>query len=258
MRIIISPAKKMNVDTDSFAVQALPHFLADAERLKAAMQAMSDGELQALWKCNDAIAKLNVERLRDMDLRRTLTPAILAYEGIQYRYMAPGVMETGQLEYLQEHLRILSGFYGLLRPFDGVTPYRLEMQAKLPVGGVGGLYAFWGGRLGARLAAETDCVLNLASREYSRAVEPHLPSEVRFLTCTFGEWKDGKIVEKGTVCKMARGQMVRWLVEHNIENPEDIREFSDLDYRFEPELSGRDHFIFTNANPLAITSRHRL
>lgn len=258
MRIIISPAKKMNVDTDSFAVQALPHFLADAERLKATMQAMSDGELQALWKCNDAIAKLNVERLRDMDLRRTLTPAILAYEGIQYRYMAPGVMETGQLEYLQEHLRILSGFYGLLRPFDGVTPYRLEMQAKLPVGGVGGLYAFWGGRLGAQLAAETDCVLNLASREYSRAVEPHLPSEVRFLTCTFGEWKDGKIVEKGTVCKMARGQMVRWLAEHNIENPEDIREFSDLDYRFEPELSGRDHFIFTNANPLAIASRHRL
>ena len=180
MRIIIAPAKKMNVDTDSFAVRALPHFLEDTQRLMEAMKAMSDGELRALWKCNDAIARLNVERLRDMDLRRNLTPAILAYEGIQYRYMAPGVMEAGQLEYLQEHLRILSGFYGLLRPFDGVTPYRLEMQARLSMDGAGDLYAFWGGRLAEQLASETDWVLNLASREYSRAVEPHLPPGVGY------------------------------------------------------------------------------
>ena len=244
MRIIIAPAKKMNVDADSFAVEDLPCFLEDTQRLMEAMQAMSTGELQTLWKCNDTIARLNVERLRDMDLRRNLTPAILAYEGIQYRYMAPSVMETGHLEYLREHLRILSGFYGLLRPFDGVTPYRLEMQARLPVDGAKDLYAFWGGRLAEQLAAETGCVLNLTSKEYSRAVEPHLPPGVRFLTCTFGEWKDGKIIEKGTMCKMARGQMVRWLAEHEIENPEDIRAFSDLDYRFEPELSGKNHFIF--------------
>ena len=99
--------------------------------------------------------------------------------------------------YIREHLRILSGFYGLLRPFDGVTPYRLEMQARLSVDGKKDLYAFWGGRLAEHLAAETDLVLNLASKEYSRAVEPYLPASVRFLTCTFGEWKGGKIVEKG-------------------------------------------------------------
>ena len=243
--MIISPAKKMNVDTDSFAVEAPPRFLAETERLKEAMQAMSDRELQGLWKCNDAIAKLNVGRLRDMDLRRNLTPAILSYEGIQYQYMAPGVMETGQLEYLREHLRILSGFYGLLRPFDGVTPYRLEMQARLSVGGAKDLYTFWGRRLAEQLAAETDCVLNLASKEYSRAVEPHLPSSVRFLTCTFGEWKNGKVIEKGTMCKMARGQMVRWLAENRIEKSDDIRAFSDLEYHFDPELSNKNHFVFT-------------
>ena len=245
MRIIIAPAKKMAVDTDSFAVDGLPVFLERAERLRAVLRGMSTEELQALWRCNDAIAGLNAERLEHMDLRRGLTPAVLSYEGIQYRYMAPGVMEAGHLDYLREHLRILSGFYGLLRPFDGVTPYRLEMQARLPVDGAGDLYAFWGGRLGAQLAAETDCVLNLASKEYSRAVEPHLPPGVRFLTCTFGEWKAGKVIEKGTVCKMARGQMVRWLTEHDIEDPEDVRAFSDLGYRFEPELSNQDHFIFT-------------
>ena len=175
MRIIIAPAKKMVTDTDSFAVDGLPQFLEQTERLKVILQGMSPKALQALWNCNDAIAKLNVERLRQMDLRRNLTPAVMAYEGIQYRYMAPGVMETAHLEYLREHLRILSGFYGLLRPFDGVTPYRLEMQARLPVDGCRDLYQFWGDRLAQQLASETDLVLNLASKEYSKAVEPRLP-----------------------------------------------------------------------------------
>lgn len=244
MRIIISPAKKMNVDTDSFEISALPQFLNEAERLKTVLQSMPPEELQRLWRCNDAIAKLNVERLHSMDLRRNLTPAILSYEGIQYQYMAPAVMTAGQVNYLQEHLRILSGFYGLLRPFDGVTPYRLEMQAKLPVDGAVGLYAFWGGRLAGQLAAETSWLLNLASKEYSRAVAPHLPGTVEMVTCTFGEWKEGKVMEKGTMCKMARGQMVRWLAENGIENREDIRFFSDLGYRFHEELSQENQFVF--------------
>ena len=244
MRIIISPAKKMNADTDSFPVDGLPVFLEKTERLKTALQEMSPAELQALWKCNDVIAKLNMERLASMELRCRLTPAILSYEGIQYQYMAPGVMETAHLDYLREHLRILSGFYGLLRPFDGVTPYRLEMQAKLAVDGRKDLYGFWGNTLAQQLATETDLVLNLASKEYSRAVEPHLPKSVRFLTVTFGEWKNGKVVEKGTMCKMARGQMVHWLAENNITDWVDIRAFDQLGYRFQPELSTENHDVF--------------
>ena len=249
MRIIISPAKKMVVDTDSFPVDGLPIFLEKTEQLKAVLQEMPPAELQALWKCNDAIAKLNVERLATMELRHRLTPAILSYEGIQYQYMAPGVMETAQLDYLREHLRILSGFYGLLRPFDGVTPYRLEMQAKLLVGGCKDLYQFWGDHLAQQLTAETDFVLNLASKEYSRAVEPHLPKSVRFFTVTFGEWKDGKVMEKGTMCKMARGQMVRWLAENNVTDRADIRAFDQLGYRFQPELSAKNHDVFLKAEP---------
>lgn len=247
MRIMISPAKKMNVDLDSFAPEGLPQFIGEAEQLKTVLQSMTPRQLRALWKCNEAIAKLNVERLETMDLRRRLTPAILAYEGIQYRYMAPGVFETGHLAYIKEHLRILSGFYGLLRPFDGVTPYRLEMQARLSVDGSKDLYAFWGGKLAKQLASETDFVLNLASREYSRAVEPHLPASVRFLTCTFGELKEGRVMEKGTLCKMVRGQMVRWLAENNITDPEDIRAFADLGYQFSPEHSTENNDVFIKA-----------
>lgn len=244
MRIIISPAKKMKADTDSFPIETLPQFVERAERLLVALRERSDRELQDLWKCNDKIAGQNLERLRTMDLRRSLTPAILAYEGIQYRYMAPGVMEAGALEYLREHLRILSGFYGLLRPFDGVTPYRLEMQARLSVDGHKDLYDFWGGDLANQLSAETSMVVNLASREYSRSVEPWLSPKTRFLTCVFGEKKDGRLIEKGTMCKMARGQMVRWLAENRVENPGLIKDFSDLGYCFSPEDSAENLYTF--------------
>ena len=244
MRIIIAPARKMNTELDSLAPESLPRFLDQTERLKAASQAMTPEEPQKLWKCNDAIAALNVERLRDMDLHRRLNPAVLAYEGVQYQYMAPGVFETGQFDYIREHLRILSAFYGLLRPFDGVAPYRLEMQAKLSVDGHRDLYGFWGSRLADQLAVETDLVLNLASKEYSRAVEPHLPPTVRFLTCTFGDLKDGNIIEKGVLCKMARGRMVRWLAENNVTGPEDIKSFAELGYRYSPAHSTENDYVF--------------
>ncbi len=241
MKIIISPAKKMNVDTDSLPIDGLPQFLPQTERLLAALQSMSPKELQTLWKCNDNLAQLNIERLKSMNLRQNLTPAILSYEGIQYRYMVPGVMTAGQLEYLREHLRILSGFYGLLRPSDGVTPYRLEMQAKLSVDGAKDLYAFCGDSIAKQL--EGDWVLNLASKEYSKAVTPYLP-ESSVLTCIFGEWLNEKVIEKGTMCKMARGQMVRWLAENNIEDLKEVREFTDLEYRFDTELSTENTFVF--------------
>ena len=244
MRIIISPAKKMREDPDGFASEGLPRFLPEAERLKERLLAMSYDQRKALWRCSDAIARQNVERLEHMDLKGPLTAALLAYEGIQYRYMAPGVFETGELCYIREHLRILSGFYGLLRPFDGVAPYRLEMQAPLAVDGCRDLYAFWGDRLALALARETDTVLNLASREYSRAVEPHLPPSVSFLTCTFGELRGEKVVEKGTLCKMARGEMVRWLAVHGVTRPEELPRFDRLGYRFSPERSWDNHLVF--------------
>ena len=244
MRIIIAPAKKMRADPDSLAPAGLSDFLPETEVLCAALRAMDPAALQRLWKCSAQIAALNVRRLEEMDLRRNLTPAILAYEGIQYQYMAPGVFSQGEYDYVQTHLRILSGFYGLLRPFDGVTPYRLEMQAKLAVGGARDLYGFWGDRLARRLFAETDCILNLASREYSLCVSRFLEPSVRFVTCVFGQEKDGKILEQGTQCKMARGEMVRYLAETGAETLEAVRGFDRLDYRFSPAHSDEETLVF--------------
>ncbi len=243
MRIILSPAKKMNQD-DSLPWQDLPRFLPRTERLLAALQGMDADALQRLWKCNDRSAAQNVERLAHMALQRNLTPAILAYEGIAYQRMAPGVFTTQELQYVQEHLRILSGFYGILKPFDGVTPYRLEMQAKLSVDGARDLYAFWGDALARELLAETDCIVNLASKEYSLCISKYLPAGIQYITCTFGEVQNGKIVEKGTLCKMARGEMVRFLAQNQITNPEDMRAFDLLDFRFSPEHADGAHYVF--------------
>ena len=244
MRIIISPAKKMKVDTDSFPYRDLPKFLTNTEEICGQLQSMSYEELKKLWKCNDQIAELNVRRLQDMDLHSRLTPAVLAYEGIQYQYMAPGVFTDQEYAYIQEHLRILSGFYGVLRPFDGVTPYRLEMQAKLKIGERKDLYSYWGDRLAKTLFAETDCILNLASKEYSICVSKYLPDTVRFITCVFGEEKDGKVIEKGTMCKMARGEMVRFMAEHAIENPKELKKFDGLGYEFREEQNEKQGRVF--------------
>lgn len=252
MKIIISPAKKMNVDTDSLPWTALPQFLPEAELLTQTLQKLDDNALQALWGCNDSLAALNIERLRHMNLQKNLTPALLCYEGIQYQHMAPGVFTNTQFAYIDAHLRILSGFYGLLRPFDGVTPYRLEMQARLAVGTTKDLYGFWGDKPAKQLAEEDDFILNLASKEYSKVVSAFLPKEVRFLTCTFGELQEGssgKVIEKGTMCKMARGAIVRWLAEHDVHTAEDIKAFDSLGYGYHEGYSTEQHFVFIKAVP---------
>ena len=244
MRIIISPAKKMNVDTDSLPWRDLPVFLSKTEQLCNRMRSMTYAELKKLWKCNDQIAALNMERLQCMDLYHHLTPAILAYEGIQYRYMAPGVFTDQEFAYIQQHLRILSGFYGILRPFDGVVPYRLEMQAKLHLEDAKDLYDFWHDLPARNLLGETNCVINLASREYSVCVQKFLPESVRFITCVFGEKNRSKIIEKGTKCKMARGEMVRYMAENQMENPAELKNFDRLYYQYSAEHSDESTYVF--------------
>lgn len=244
LRIIISPAKKMNQDTDSLAWTALPAFLDKTRQLLDTLRAMDDRQLKQLWRCNDQIAALNFQRIQDMDLTACLTPAILAYEGIQYQYMAPGVFSYAEFDYIQEHLRILSGFYGMLRPFDGVRPYRLEMQAKLAVNGHKDLYGFWGSDLAQALEQETETIIDLASKEYSKAISAHLSPSVQLVGCVFAQWNGEKLVEKGTLCKMARGEMVRFLAEQQAERLEDLKSFDRLGFRYAPEQSEENRFVF--------------
>ena len=244
MKIILSPAKKMNMDPDRLAPAGLPDFLDQTEEILSWLRDRSYEELKTLWKCNDKIVQQNIVRLERMELRSQLTPAVLAYEGIAYQYMAPAVFESGHYEYVQEHLRILSAFYGVLRAMDGVTPYRLEMQAKASIGGKKDLYELWGNRLYEAVRDESRVIVNLASKEYSKCIEKYLVPEDRYLTITFCEKFGDKLVTKGTYAKMARGEMVRYMAEHQIEDPVEIRNFDRLGYVFRDDLSSDKEYIF--------------
>ncbi len=234
----------MNVNLDSFEPRGIPQFLEETKDILKKLRELNPTELQKLWECNSSIADLNTARLRNMDLQKNLTPAFVSYEGIQYQYMAPRVFDQNQLDYIEEHLRILSGFYGILKPFDGVVPYRLEMQARLAVKESKNLYDFWGDKLAKNLINETDCIVNLSSKEYSKAISNHLPKDFQFITCVFGELIDNKVVEKGTLCKMARGEMVRFMAEHNTTQVADIRSFNRLEHTFSEEHSTEHSFVF--------------
>ena len=244
MRIIISPAKQMRVDTDTFACREIPVFPEKTEILLNYISGLSYEEQKTLWACNDRIAGENAERFRNMDLRKGLTPAILAYDGIQYTYMAPAVFEDGQFDYVQEHLRILSGFYGVVKPMDGVVPYRLEMQAKAKLPGFRNLYEFWGEDLYREVMDESRVLVNLASKEYSKCIEKYLKPGDRYITCIFGEPEGDKIVQKGVYAKMARGEMVRFMAGMQAETPEQMKDFSWSGYRFEEERSSETEYVF--------------
>ncbi|HCA05053.1 MAG TPA: peroxide stress protein YaaA [Ruminococcaceae bacterium] len=244
MRIIIAPAKQMKTDLDSFAPESLPVFIEKAEALKDYINSLSYEGQKKLWACNDKIAAENSRRFSDMDLRRALTPAIIAYDGIQYTYMAAEVFENRQFDYVNAHLRILSGFYGVLKPMDGVVPYRLEMQAKTKIDGFKNLYEFWGDSLYREVLPEDGVIVNLASKEYSKCVEKFLQSRDRFVNVVFGELIDGKVVQKGVYAKMARGEMVRFAADINAQSPNDLKSFNIRGYAFDELRSTENEFIF--------------
>ena len=244
MKIIISPAKKMRVDNDTFVPLSKPAFLDKTVKIKEELLKMDLPALQKLWECNDDIAELNFKRLQSMNLERNLTPAVFAYDGLQYQHIAPNVLDEVALDYLQDHLRILSGFYGILRAFDGVVPYRLEMQARLTCDGYKNLYAFWSSLLYDELIKEDGEVLNLASKEYSKAVEPYVKDGVRFVTCVFGTYVKGQLKVKATEAKMARGEMVRLCAENNVQSVDEVKAYNVRGYVFNEELSTETEFVF--------------
>lgn len=247
MKIIISPAKKMVMDEEHDLRITKACFLEDAKIIHQQLLSMSHQKLQDLWQCNDEIAQLNYKRLLAMDLDKAITPAILAYDGIQYKYMGPRVFETEHFNYLQNRLYILSGFYGLLKSTDAVVPYRLEMQSKLSINNKRNLYEYWSDRLYKELIQDDKVILNLASKEYSRNIEKYLENDVSFISCTFGVLKDKKIQVKATDAKMARGEMVRWCAENNINSVEEVVKFNRLGYHYEEKLSAENNFVFIKA-----------
>lgn len=268
LQVIISPAKQMRAAQDAFEVLGIPPFVREIARLHRALLDIErnegSGGLQTLWNVSDRLLTtcldtlhefmpvLNDADLADPDIARRISPAVMSYHGIQYQSMAPEVMDSAQLAWLQDHLWILSGLYGCVRPFHAVEPYRLEMGAKLAVDDARDLYAFWGDKL-ARVIAPADSnatIVNLASAEYAKAVLPRLTTDVTVVTCLFGEGvRNGKPIQRSTASKKARGSMVRWMAENKLEDVNGLTAF-DVGYRHFPELSNKNTLVFLNEQAL--------
>lgn len=244
MKIIIAPAKIMKIDRDSFPIQSKPQFLDKTRILERFLKSRSNEQLKDLWHASENVTKQSILQLENMNLDERLTPAILAFSGIQYQYMAPDLFTQPALDHIQKNLRILSGFYGMLRPFDGVCPYRLELNTKMVGFRDYSLYHFWGSDIAENLFQEDNIVIDLASKQYTRLVKPYLSQGRQLITVDFQELKNDKWKTVGVHAKMARGEMVRYIAEKQIKNPTDLQDFNDFEFQFEPDVSTKDHYVF--------------
>ena len=208
--------------------------------------------LRQLMSLSEPLAELNRERFQSMGFPFTPENAkqcLLAFQGDVYKRLDAGSLSEDDLEWAQDHLRILSGLYGLLRPLDLIQPYRLEMGTRLDTERGANLYQFWGERLAESLNAEQadqqhTAVLNLASNEYMKAV-PVGRLELPVVTAAFQEIRDGQPKTIAFLAKKARGLMARFVIQNRIEEPEGIKGFSDEGYGFDSALSGPGHLVFT-------------
>ncbi len=249
MKIILSPAKTFKPEKfPDFSEYSVPEFEVERNALVDAMQMQSPSDLRETMKVSEKIADLNVGRYQNFPKKLTLDnarQAILSFYGDAYRGLDAGSLDTEGLHFLNDHLRILSGLYGLLRPLDLIAPYRLEMGTRMDFGDTKSLYEFWGDKITNHLKKELNGkpLINLASKEYFSAIDfSQLESPV--ITPIFKQFKKGKYKTIAILAKRARGQMVRYVVDHRIEDPELLKQFDTDGYRFSVGDSNESDWVF--------------
>lgn len=252
MLMVISPAKTLDFDTPAPAMPTTePIFPEQAEALVRILRDMSADEIGALMKISPKLSELNLQRYREW--HTPFTPenakqALFAFRGDVYTGLDADTLSGEDLRFAQEHLRILSGLYGLLRPLDLMQPYRLEMGTKLPNARGKDLYAHWGttiaGALNEALPDEKEkTLINLASNEYSRAID-RARFKGRIVTPQFKERKGDTYRIVGIHAKRARGLMSRHIIQNHLRDAEGIKAFSEAGYSYRPELSREDEWVF--------------
>lgn len=243
MKIVISPAKRMKYDDFGEEHLSCPNFIDRADDIAKRMSKLSFDELKEVLKTND---KLTADAFEMYKNYNTSPPsaAILSFDGIQYKYMAPTVFDDDMLSYVNKNVFILSAVYGALRPFDAVVPYRLEMNSPAVKLGLKSMYEFWSESIADYVYKNDNLVLGLTSAEYTRSIKKYVRGERRFVYVSFGEMIDGKIVEKGVYVKMARGDMIRYLAENNITDLDGVKKYCGLNYVYHPELSSENVITF--------------
>ena len=238
MKIIISPAKKLNDRKINLQNKSDIQFLNETKYLIKELQKYSLIEIKKMMNISDKLALLNYERFQNWDLCSSdVMPAILLFKGDVYKGLKADSFSNEQLNFAQDHLRIISGLYGLLRPLDLVFPYRLEMGTNIQTNKADNLYEFWNDKLRLNLISEMkddDILINLASNEYSKALELDQFKQ-KVITPVFKDSKNGKLKVISFYAKRARGEMVNFIVKNKIKDLSDIRSFNYGGYTFVSE-----------------------
>jgi len=251
MKIIISPAKSLDfeskVPTKKYTE---PIFTAEAEKLSTVLKKKSARQLSKLMSISDNLGQLNYDRNQQWSLPFTpenAKQAIFAFTGAVFQGIDMATLPAKKLDQLQDKLRIISGQYGLLKPLDLMQPYRLEMGTRLKIGRKGNLYQFWDNAISEALndeLKENEPVINLASTEYFKAIKPKvLKSPI--ITPVFKDLKNGQYKTIMTYAKLARGYMVRYIIDNNIKTVEKLKGFNSEGYAFDANMSSENELVFT-------------
>lgn len=251
MLILLSPAKSLNFEPTDHTEYSMPRLLDNSDRLVKELKKKSARSLKKLMSVSDAIAELNVQRFQEYERPfafGSAKQAVLAFDGDVYTGMQAETFTEEDLDFAQEHLRILSGLYGLLRPMDLIRAYRLEMGTKLRTGRRKNLYEFWGDKITELInedLAETEgnVILNLASQEYFKSVNTKKLAG-RLVSVHFKENRKGELKVISFNAKKARGAMAALAIKHRIIDPEELKELTPEGYDFSPEHSSADELMF--------------
>lgn len=252
MKVIISPAKSIDTSNliDLPELSASP-FLKESNQLIGKLKKLSVKKLESMMHISKDLAELNHQRFNNwtepLELTKDVAPSILAFSGEVYRGFDARSLTVEELASAQEKIRILSGLYGILKPFDLLYPYRLEMGTKWEITPKQkNLYQFWGSKLSVFLNQEMEkdeVVVNLASTEYAKAIDRKI-LKARVITPVFKEYKNGEFKIVMMYAKHARGAMARYIVKHNIEDPEQLKLYNVDGYQFDVNQSSENEWVF--------------
>ncbi len=252
MLVVVSPAKKLDMNPAEDVTPTRPAFHAEAAELASVAQKLTVGDLQKLMKISEPLARLNADRFAEFGTMPE-KPAALAFAGDTYQGLEAGSLEPDEMDWAQDHFRILSGLYGLLRPRDAIQPYRLEMGSRLKTAHGTSLYDYWGDMIAKALNAQADAIgidtlINCASQEYFGAVDRDA-LRLRVVTPVFMEEKAGTPKVVSFYAKKARGAMARFVIQNRLTDPQALKEFDTGGYRYNDEMSTDDSPVFLRAYP---------
>ena len=247
MIAIISPAKNMrNLKIDNINPQIIGkerYFTKETEEIIRVLKDLTPWDIQSLMKVNEKIALQSYAYFQDFNFNDKGVCGLLAYDGLVFKNIKAEDFTKEDFDYANKHIRILDAFYGMVNPLDDILPYRLEMQYPIKIQG-NNLYKFWDDKIYKKLYSEDNVIVNLASEEYAKTVRRFLNEEDIFIDIDFKVNKDGKLKTLATLAKMARGQMVKYIIENKIDNPEDLKNFTFNSFKFCSNLSTSKKFVF--------------